>query len=141
MQHSFYIYTSSKYCKDLFPQNFNGEHNVKLSQPVHLEGKWSCGLVDYIHSAKPQHPIYVCCNLLSDLNTGEHTIPILRQVDLKTSSFENVLYVPVKQQDFDVVQVYVRTLENRPLPRSRGINRGDSSALLHFRRQDDDDDR
>ena len=136
MRRSFHIYTSSRNSTTLFPQNFNGEQNVQLSEPIHLEGKWSCGLVEFQLSAKPSEPVYVCCNLVRESTTGQFNIPILRQIDHKTTEFQQVTYVPLKQQDFQVIQIFIRTLENRPLPRARGINEGHSFCTLHFRRDD-----
>jgi len=139
MQHSRYIYTSSRYCKDLFPQNFAGEINLQLGQPIHLEGKWSCGLVEFVLNNAPQEPVYVCCDLVHESTTGDFAIPILRQVSHKTSEFERVLYVPLKERDFQTVRVYVRTRENRPLPQAPNINQGNSSATLHFKRHVNED--
>ncbi len=120
----------------MFPQNYAGELNLQLSQPIHLGGKWSCGLVEFVLNAAPQEPVYVCCSLVHESQTGDFTVPILRQVVHKSSEFEHVLYVPVKEASFQTVRVFVRTLDNKPLPQAPNINQGNSSATLHFRRHE-----
>ena len=136
MQRSFYIYTSSYDCKSLFPQNYNGEQNIQLAEEVQLEGKWSCGLVEFQLSATPSEPVFVCCNLVKESTTGTFNIPVLRQIVQKTTQLAQVAYVPLKQKDFQTVQVFVRTLRNQPLPRAPGINQGDSYCTLHFRKDE-----
>lgn len=134
MRRSFHIYTCSEDSKALFPQNFSGEHNVQLAEPIHLVGKWSCALVEVLLAGAPSDPVYVCCDLVRESTTGPFTIPILRQVDHKSTEFKQVTYVPLKQHDFHTIQVYIRTLENRPLPQIHGVNKGTSFCSLHFKR-------
>ena len=136
MKHSFHIYTSTPDCKQLFPHNYNGEHNIQLAEEIHLEGKWSCGLVEFQLSATPSEPVYVCCDIVKETTTGEFNIPILRQIVQKTTQFAQVAYIPLKKRNFQTVQVFVRTLANRPLPKTTGINQGDSYCTLHFRKDD-----
>lgn len=136
MIRTFHIYTSTEDCKDLFPQNFNGEHNVQIAEPLHLEGNWSCALVEFQLSGTPQEPVYVCCNLLRESPTGEFTLPILRQIDKKTNQFHQLSYIPLKTRYLHNIQVYIRTLRNQPLPQAHGINKGSSFCTLHFKRND-----
>lgn len=134
MRRSFHIYTCSEDSKKLFPQNFSGEHNVQLTEPIHLEGKWSCGLVDFQLSGAPSEPVYVCCDLVKESSTGQYNIPVLRQVEHKVTEFRQVTYVPLKQHHFNTIRVYIKTLLNEPLPQNHGINRGTSFCTLHFKR-------
>lgn len=134
MKRSFYIYLNSRNSKDLFPHNFNGEQCIQLAEPIHLEGNWSCGLIEFALSGTPQEPVYVCCDLIRESTTGQFTLPVLRQVNAKTTEVKQVLYVPVKKLDFQTIRVFVKTLHNRDLPRGPG----DSSCTLHFRYDDDD---
>lgn len=136
MRQPFHIYTSTIDCKELFPQNFNGEHNVQLAEPIHLEGKWSCGLVEFQLSNTPNEPVYVCCNLVRESTSGPFNIPILREISQKTTEFKQVLYIPLKQHQFHTIQIFIRTLRNEPLPLARGVNEGSSFCTLHFRRDD-----
>ncbi len=89
MQRSFYVYTSSRYCKHLFPQNYAGELNLQLRQPIQLEGEWSCALIEFVLNAAPQQPVFVCCNLVHESSTGDFSAPVLRQVSHKTSEFDH----------------------------------------------------
>lgn len=127
------MYTCTEDSKELFPQNFSGEHNVQLTEPIHLEGKWSCGLVEFQLAGSPSEPVYVCCDLVRESTTGPFNIPILRMVHRKTTEFDQVTYVPLKQQDFHTIQVFIRTLENLPLPQNHGVNQGKSFCTLHFK--------
>lgn len=136
MRDSFYAYLSSRDCKLLFPQNFNGEQKVQLAEPIHLEGHWTCALVEFVLSAAPQEPVYICCHLVTDSTCGQFSLPLLRQVDRKSTEFAELIYVPLAVTSFQTIHVFVRTLENRPLPRASGINSGDSSCALHFKRRD-----
>lgn len=132
MHRSFHIYTASQDCKTLFPQNYNGEQNIQLAEEVHLEGKWLCGLVEFQLSATPAEPVYVCCDLVKESTTGSFNIPILRQIVQKTTQFAQVAYIPLKQNNFQSLKVFVRTLTNQPLPQAHGINQGESYCTLHF---------
>lgn len=137
MKQSFYVYTSSLDCKDLFPQNFSGEHNIQLAEYIHLEGKWSCALVEFQLSATPYEPVFVCCNLLKESTAGDFNIPVLRQIFQKTTQLAQIIYVPLKVNNFQSIQVFLRTLNNKPLPQAPGINKGDSYCTLHFRKDGD----
>ena len=133
MKWSFHIYTCTQDCKDLFPQNFSGEHNIQLALPIRLTGKWYCGLVEVQLAGGPDEPVYVCCDLVKESSTGPFNIPILRQVESKTTEFREVTYVPLKQYEINTVQIFIRTLENRPLPQIHGANKGNSYCTLHFK--------
>ena len=136
MHESFYVYTSTLDCAELFPQNFNGEHNVQLSEEISLCGNWACGLVEFQLSATPSEPVYVCCDLAHESFVGDFNIPVLRETSVKTIQFTQVVYVPLKKKTFQTLKVFVRTLRNEPLPQALGINQGNSYGTLHFRKND-----
>ena len=99
-----------------------------------MERKWSCGLVEFQLSATPSHPVYICCNLVRESTVGPFSLPILRQIDQKTTEFKQVTYIPLKQHSFQSIRVFIRTLDNTPLPRAININQGSSLCTLHFKR-------
>ena len=136
MPESFYVYTCTLDCTALFPQNFNGEHNVQLTEEISLSGDWSCGLVEFQLSATPSEAVYVCCDLVRETFVGEFNIPVLRETNVKTIQFTQIVYVPLKKKTFQTLKVFVRTLRNEPLPQAPGINKGNSYCTLHFRKDD-----
>lgn len=137
MSRSFHVYTHSNYFKDLYPDNYHGDYKLQFPHPIRLEGQWQCALVECVLPSRPPAPLYVCCDSIVESSTGDFSIPILRQVDKKTSAFENVLYHPLKDTDIHTLRLYCLTYENLPVPL---VANGVSTCVLHFTRLDDDRD-
>ena len=66
MEQSFYIFVCSKDSTREFPTNNNIDFTVLLPEHIHLEGKWSCALVDSNQEASNRlHVIFVVIWLLN----------------------------------------------------------------------------
>ncbi len=130
MGRSFHIYACSGDSLQLFPNNTSSDFTIQLSEAVHLEGDWSCGLVEFQLFGQPRDPLYVCCDLVEENFTGEFKLPVLRRVRLKTTQFAQVTYLPIKIRDFNTVRIYLKTSNNlNPSPKVEH-----TYCTLHFRR-------
>ena len=130
MDHSFFIYGYSRHSKDLYPTNKGQDFYIHLSEPVHLEGEWECGLVQFQYNASSESPYYVCCDIVAESYAGDFKLPILRRVRLKNTQFSHVIYVPLKTRDFSSIHFYLKSWNNKT-PFSV---RGGTHCTLHFRR-------
>ena len=130
MDREFYIYCTSSDCKELNPDNRAENFVIHLPKPIHLEGEWECGLMQFQYNASSEKPFYVCCDLVTESYVGDHTLPLFRRVRLKNVQFANVIYIPLKTHDFNSIHVYMRSWKNTE---ATGV-RGRSYCTLHFRR-------
>lgn len=130
MDREFYVYGSSAECKDLYPDNKPEDFVIHLPKPIHMEGEWECGLLQFQYNVSTEKPYYVCCDLVRESFVGDYTLPVLRRVRLKGIQFIKVIYVPLKTRDFNSIRVYMRSWKNKD---PTGL-RGRSFCTLHFRR-------
>lgn len=134
MAREFHIYGYSRYAKDVYPYNKGDDFVIHLSDPVHLEGEWECGLVQFDYNTATDSPYFVCCDIVMESNVGEYKMPALRRV--KTSGkkpatqFNHVIYVALKSHDFNSIRIYMKTWKNYPPTRIRA----GTHCTLHFRR-------
>ncbi len=130
MDREFNIYGYSNHSKDVYPNNTSADFVISLPKPIHLEGEWECGFVQFYYTASTDKPFYVCCDLVHESHVGDFKLPILRRVQLKTTQFAHVIYAPMKTRDFNSIRVYMRTWKNKPAKALRGP----TYFTLHFRR-------
>lgn len=129
MDRDFYIYGCSGNSKDIYPNNAPEDFVIHFPKPVHLEGEWECGLFQLQYNASTEKPYYICCDVVSESYVGDHTLPILRRVRLKSIQYANVIYVPLRRKDFNSIRFYMRTWKNK---HAQGF-RGKTFCTLHFR--------
>lgn len=137
-----YCYLSSENSKSHFPQNEAGDFKVQLGERLHLKGGWECALVEFQYNL-PQIPesdvseIYICSNLCDSSLIGKAKLPILRRIPNLINgidtiqSFDHVFYVPVVQQEFSVVDIYIRDKNLKRL----SFDTGSISCTLHFKKR------
>lgn len=130
MARSFHIYGYSRHSKDLYPHNRGDNFVIPLAKPLHLEGEWECGLLQFQYNAATDTPYYVCCDAVVESHVGDYKLPVLRRVRLKNIQYSHMIYVPLKVHDFNSIRVYMRSWNNKP-PLS--VISG-THCTLHFRR-------
>lgn len=114
-------------------KNNGADFSVQLSEPIKLDGEWSCALTEYIHHTVPTgSPPYVCCDLLHVSHGGRHRLPILRRIHHKSTQFIDPAYVPLKVNEFDSIRIYAVTLGNKATLASGKTH---SYCTLHFRQR------
>ena len=131
MDREFYVYGNSHDCFEIHPKNEAANFRIHLSKPIHLEGQWEVGLMQFQFDASTDKPYHVCCDLVCESYVGDHKLPILRRVRLKHIQFTNVLYVPLKIRDFQDICIYLVTWKNKEAHNIRGR----TFCTLHFRRR------
>jgi len=132
MAREFYLYVCSRNSTAIFPKNTNVDFTTQLSDNIHLDGEWSCGLVECQLFGVPADPVFVCCDLVHESSVGEFKLPVLRRIRLKTTQFSEVAYMPLKTTDFNTIRIYVMKW-NKRLPEKRS---GHTYCTLHFQRRD-----
>ena len=130
MDRSLYIYGYSRYSRHLYPNNRATDFVIPLPQPIHLEGEWECGLVQFHCESSADAGYYVCCDLVSESYVGNFKLPVLRRVRQKLWQYRNILYVPLKTRDCNSIRLYMRTWRNRE---PTGV-KGSVYCLLHLKR-------
>ena len=135
MESSFYVYCTSSSSRGTHPENTFYDFKARLGRRVHLEGDWSCGLVEFKFANALRLPCYVCCNAVTESSVGEKYIPVLRQLYSQKEVFVNIHYLPLKVKDFDTLHVFVRRVDNEAYdvkPDKVKL----SYCTLHFKRND-----
>ena len=130
MEREFFVFANSNDSTDHYPENRTEDFVIHLAKPVHLEGQWECGLMQYQFNSTVDKPFYVCCDLVQESFVGDHKQSVLRRIRLKNVQFANVIYLPLKVHDFNSIRVYLRSWKDKE---PRGI-KGQSFCTLHFRR-------
>lgn len=126
MDREFWVYVSNKGISPSTPIDFT----TQLSTSVHLDGEWSCGVVEYSHHRILSQPVYLCCDLVGESHAGKYRLPVLRRIHHKLTQFDPVSYIPVKIKDFNAVRIYARTWDNKT---PGAPFKGNSYCTLHFR--------
>ncbi len=130
MARSLHVFACSRDSVEVFPKNNAVDFTVRLSKPIHLEGEWSCALVEVQLWGTPAEPVYVCCDAIAESPVGESNLPVLRRIRLKTTQISRVEYFPVKVRDFNTIRIYFKKTSNQVVqPQS-----GHTYCTLHFRR-------
>jgi hypothetical protein len=112
MERSFYVYCTSADSSEAYPENSFFDYKARLGRRLHLEGDWSCGLVEFKFATTPPRTCYVCCNVVTESSVGEYYIPVLRQLYTPKEVFINIHYLPVKVKDFDTLHIFIRRAGN-----------------------------
>jgi hypothetical protein len=81
--------------------------------------------------------LFVYCSLVEDSIVGDSRVPLLRSVPVKgrygetiREVFEQAMYMPVRTNNFDQIEISINTEDGQLVP----FNSGVSSVTLHFRR-------
>jgi hypothetical protein len=135
MERSFYVYCTSADSKERFPENAFFDYKVQLGRRMHLEGDWSCGLIEFRFATTVSEPCYVCCDAVTESSVGEYFIPVLRQLYAQKVVFSNIHYLPVKVKDFDTLHIFIRKSANEAHA-GRPNKQKQSYCTLHFIRND-----
>jgi len=135
----FYMYLSSEDSKDIYPRNRPHCFNIQLPERVNLTGTWTVALaeVDYpcIFNGKTPWWIIFEVTLCDASIVGNKKMSVLRRLpveNLKVNrlSFNPMFHVPIRQQEFDNIQVYIRD----PAGNQVSFAEGFLTCTLQFKR-------
>ena len=116
------LHVNSESSAETYSGNKPEDFVCKLPQTIVLEptGEWyACLRQCSFGFPFTQSPLYVCCDVCSDVITGERKLPALRVVHSKTGSFyDSCLYVPIKATYLDRLRFYVLRTADFKKPRS-----------------------
>lgn len=126
----FTVYLTSTSSSEAYPDNTPNDFTVHLPRPCHLDGEWECGLVQIIFQERSEGGYYLCCDLVTESFASERMLPVLRRIRDKTWQFHNVIYVPLKQHDFETIRIYLGTWDFQPSRLVQPLH-----CTLHFRRR------
>lgn len=130
MDRDFNIFCYSDNSKDVYPNNRADDFVLHLPNPIHLEGEWECGLVQFEYTASSDKPFFVCSDVVMESYVGDYKLPVLRRVRLRNTQFNHVIYAPVKMRDLSSIHIFMRTWKNK----TAFMVRGRVFCTLHFRR-------
>ena len=130
------LHLNSKSSADTYSENKPEDFVCRLPQTLVLEpaGEWyACLRQCSFGFTFTQSPLYVCCDVCSDVIAGERKLPVLRVVHSKVGSFyDSCLYVPIKSTYIDQLRFYVlRTVDYRK-PRALSPSGSKDVKPTHF---------
>ena len=132
MESQFYVHLSSHDSKQYFPRNNTSRFTIKLPEILHLIGQWEVALCTItLPKMKPQNKkVLVCSDLCGESIIGEKRLPLLRVLVGKVpTSFENLQYIPVRQQDIDRITIYIDSATGSQV----SFEAGECECSLHFK--------
>ena len=102
------------------PGNDPRDFVCRLPQPLVLEsaGDWSACLRQCSFGFQfGDSPLYVCCDVVSDVVAGERRLPVLRVVHQKIGVFyDTCLFIPLKVNFLSELRFYVVKTSNYKRP-------------------------
>ena len=134
------LHLNSSSSVETYPENKVEDFVCRLPQPLLLEpgGDWyACLRQSYFGFQFNDTPLYVCCDVCSDVITGERKLPALRTVHQRVGVFyDSCLYVPLKATYINQIRFYVlKTSDYRPPRQSPSVKAAKPTHFtLEFRR-------
>ena len=139
-----YIYLSNTDSLNIYPTNTPGKFYSKLPNTLYLDGQWDCALLQFQYVNKYFHSVpsnlFVCMDLCLESIADNRKIPILRRIsNVKNiqidqtieSTFDQLVYVPLKQKVIDVIEIYIVDEKSNPII----FSQGPLLTTLHFRKR------
>lgn len=128
MDSHFYVHLSSDACKEYYPSNNSLDFTVKLPTTLRLDSPgWFCGLceIEFAPMPKTSKTMLVLTDICQESIVDSKTVPLLRAVSISNNKitrksfsivYDKVFYMPLKQQRFDRIHVYIKSTDGVPLP-------------------------
>ena len=136
----FYIYASSQYGADKYPQNRADDFIIELPAKIALHDSWRVGVLDMqIRPRKggPNVSAYVCCDAVLSSFANGLSVPILKPIHVRKGNnsmeFKNVQYVRLKPC-VGTTQVRLSIIDAETFE-PVSLLQGATRCTLHFKQQ------
>ena len=115
------LHLNSSSSRETYPENEVVDFVCRLPESLLLEpaGEWyACLRQCQFGFQFNDSPLYVCCDVCTDIITGERKLPALRTVHQRVGVFyDSCLYVPVKSTYLNQIRFYVLKTVDYSKPR------------------------
>ena len=125
-----YVYVSSQDSVKLYPDNTAKEFLHEIVQPIYLDGKWSCALVDTNIWQLSGDGIIVCCDVVQNSSVHGKNISILNIIS-ESGPIVNPYYIPVTRNDISRIRISLLNTAGDPCTDQ---NISSSRFVLHFKK-------
>lgn len=121
-----YLYLSSSSTERNYPDNTAADFTIQLPRPI--TDITECGVVEVKLQTAPQKSLLLCSDLCVESIVNSHTLPVLRRLNQKLFIPTYITYVPVRNQSFDTLRLYLSKESGEP-----ANLQGETRVTLHLR--------
>lgn len=123
MDDQFYVSLSSDGSQNYFSSNYAGDFTINLPVTLNFNSSdWVCGLceVEFTPSTDTPKTIFILTDICQESIVNSKTLPLLRVININAGKnrgrtlslvYEEIFYMPVKQQNFDQIRIYIKNKE------------------------------